>query len=332
MYFAKYNISYEIADFQKKYDSVYVSISGDLNKWAQYKDSMSLVGHSPRVIFDLSDLYLVDSPLRDRLRAIYNYFSGRTKTFRSSYRKTMMNMIEASDVVICGSLEQREMLLPLHSNVIVMRDYYVNDIRTRKSVWKLVKTGEIHILWEGFSHGGISYFRMLSDILSCLKCCDVHVHIVTDPTYCRIGGKHFCNASYDVIAPLFLKSNVNFHLYDWNQTTFSHIASACDLAIIPIPDDPVARMKPENKLLLLWSVGLPVIVSDTPSYSRVMNAVGKKELVCAKPSDWLSAISQLTSSESYRVGYMLCAQKYIDEYCSDQALLKSWDLIFAELC
>ena len=54
----------------------------------------------------------------------------------------------------------------------------------------------------------------------------------------------------------------------WSETV-SVIATACDLAVIPLPlDRPLERNKPETKLISFWRMGLPVVTSATPAYVR----------------------------------------------------------------
>jgi len=328
MYFDQYQIPYETADFGKHYDAVYVSIAADLNKWCEYKAAHTSANKSPRVVFDLSDSYLSADPLSDRIRSVYHYLTGRTRKLSLSYRQSVKRMIRASDVLLCGSHEQRTALLPLHPNVMIMRDYYGYALRSRKASYGLAGENELHVLWEGLSHGNIGSFRLLREILERLPDRDVHVHIVTDSTYCRFGSKHLCQPTYAVLEKVFAGSGITFHMYDWNSTTFSSIAAACDLALIPIPDDPIKRNKPENKLLLLWSIGLPVITSSTPSYARVMKAVGAEELTCDTPAEWRQAILDLASSEKRRAAHMRAASAYVAEHCADEVLFTAWEAVF----
>ena len=328
-YFAKRQISYETADFTKYYDAVYVSLAADLNKWCEYKAARAIDGNSPRVIFDLSDSYMSSGPMIDRLRAISHYIIGRTNRLSLSYKETLKKMIRASDVVLCGSMEQKDILSHFHNNVVVMRDYFSGDIRSRKLSYKLINESELHILWEGFSHGNIEIFHLLRSLLANLQDRKIHLHIVTDSIYCRIGAKHLCKPTYSVLAEVFKDSDISFHMYDWSAATFSSIATACDFALIPIPDDPVMKAKPESKLLLLWSIGVPVITSSTLSYARVMKAIGAETQACTTSEDWRLAILNLASSEEWRTEHMRSANTYLANDCNDESLFNIWDSVFS---
>jgi glycosyltransferase involved in cell wall biosynthesis len=328
-YFAKRKISYETADFTKFYEAVYVSLSADLNKWCEYKALKTNKENSPRVIFDLSDSYMSAGPMIDRLRSIFHLISGHTSRLSFSYKETLKKMIGSSDVVLCGSMEQKELLGCLHENVVIIRDYFGEDIRTRKTSYKLANEGELHILWEGLSHGNIEIFRLLRSLLENLQDRKVHLHIVTDPIYCSIGAKYICKPTFSVLAEVFKESDITFHLYAWNAVTFSSIAAACDFALIPIPEDPVMWAKPENKLLLLWSIGVPVITSRTPSYARVMKAIGAEGQACVTPEDWRRAVLNLVSSDKWRTENMRSANTYLANHINDESFFNTWDSVFS---
>jgi hypothetical protein len=323
-YFRRKGIEFRIADSSTEYDAVYVSLTADLNEWRSYKARYP----ETLVILDLSDLYLMAGPIPDRLRAVFHYLTGRTRALRWSYIATIRDMMRASDVVLCGSEEQKRFLEKLHANVIVMRDYYGLDLSARKESYALNSSGSLNVLWEGFAHGNIRAFEMLRDVLSGVNGYRVRVHVVTDPRYCRFGGRMLCQPTYQVLQSVFRGSPVGFHLYDWNALTFSAIATLCDMAVIPVQDDPIARSKPENKLLLLWSLGLPVVTSRTASYARVMQSVGN-DFTCETLDEWGSKIRALAESQQLRVSYMHAAARYVENHCSETAISRTWDEVFA---
>jgi hypothetical protein len=329
VYFHALGIAYEEAVFETAYTAVHVSIAADLTRWVGYKKAHTVNGVSPHVIFDLSDSYLAASPLMDWLRPAYYYFSGRNHKWRGPLSRSIRQMIDESDVILCGSVEQKEVLAELHPKVLVMRDFFDADIRSVKRDYTLVKDGELHVLWEGFAHGSSkASFKMLYEILRGLKRTAVHLHVVTDPTCCAVGGRILCRPTYSMLKRIFGGSGVHIHVYDWNITTFSSIASACDLALIPIPNDPIMQAKPENKLLLLWSVGLPVITSATASYRRVLQAVGSSSLACGTLNEWLGAIELVAASPTWRESHMAAARQYLARHCSKDVILGSWQGVF----
>ena len=95
--------------------------------------------------------------------------------------------------------------------------------------------------------------------------------------------------------------------------------------VIPIDvRSPMAWNKSENKLLGMWSLGLPVFTSPTPSYSRVMNEAKLSECLVAN-IDWNQRLSNFvnqsaTSNEIARIGYNFAKTR-----SSSFALDKLWE-------
>src|SRR5260370_11719021 len=100
----------------------------------------------------------------------------------------------------------------------------------------------------------------------------IAIHVITALRYGKcLNGRFAQRRTEDEAAKIFDP----IHLYAWSEQTCSAISTACDLALIPIPlQDPVCAGKPENKLLFFWRLGMPVVVSATPAYTRVMQQCG----------------------------------------------------------
>lgn len=325
-YFKKQGIRFETAEFTKTYDAVYVSIAADLGLWSGYKAARQAVGASPLVVFDLSDDVLSEKPARDLMRGVYYYLTRRNSALDLSYKSAVLRMVAGSDVLLCGSEEQKAALDRLHTNVVVIRDFFLDDIHARKASLALRRPRELNVLWEGLSHGNHDIFVMLREVLDGVKGFQVHAHVVTDPTYCRVGSSHLCEPTWSVLTRIFARSRVLVHHYAWTPQTFSAIASSCDIGVIPVPDNPVMRRKPENKLLLLWQIGLPVVASDTASYSRVMRAVGQ-DFAVGTHADWHQKVTALAGDQAAREKYMIAANQYLDRTCSERAIMQTWEQV-----
>lgn len=323
----KFGVDYDIAQYNKHYTHVYITIGADLSLWSNYLVQWDKSISRPRLIFDFCDDLLTASFLHDHLRSCYFFISGKNKRFNFSYKKTILKMISCADIVVCGSTEQKLKLDKIHANVVIVRDFFGADIHNKKVNYALRSGKELNIFWEGLSHGNIEIFRKLREIVDSIHEYKIHLHIVTDPVYCRIGSKFFCKSTFCVLSDIFKGSDAKFHLYDWTTTTFSAIASSCDFAIVPIPQNSTMRSKPENKMLLLWQLGLPVVASDTESYSRVMTNAELK-YIARTPLDWKGMILELASSIENRKDYMRRAQNYLDCFCSESVILSSWNKIF----
>lgn len=324
-------IDFEPARLDGDYDLVYVTVTSDLDAWQKYKLDRAAIGKKVQIVFDLSDAYLASDQfeLRDALRGIFFYLSGRTSRFRLSFKSVLIEMIRNSDAIVCGSPEQQEILRQYHDNVHVIYDCFDKDLRARKESYE-IPDGEVNIVWEGLSHGNIGIFQMLAEILSGLRGRKINLHMITDQKYCRFSSKYHCRATASVLERVFSGSGVKVYFYSWHPATFARIATSCDLAMIPIPEDPIMRLKPESKLILLWSLGIPVITTATASYARTMDDAGV-HWYCADHAEWMERIESLVGSSDVREDYMRSVGKYLLERHSTGALLGRWDALLDTL-
>ena len=59
----------------------------------------------------------------------------------------------------------------------------------------------------------------------------------------------------------------------------------------------VTSGKPENKLVLLWQLGMPVLTSATPAYERAMAAAGL-DMVCRSEAEWRSGLERMIGASA----------------------------------
>jgi hypothetical protein len=100
-------------------------------------------------------------------------------------------------------------------------------------------------------------------------------------------------------------------------------SSRCEFAIIPIDtNDDFANHKPENKLLGLWVLGLPVLFSDTPAYKRVAKQAGLMD-ACISREQWHQALNNHLSLLNR--SYMDSAKAYLERSHSKEILIEKWE-------
>jgi glycosyltransferase involved in cell wall biosynthesis len=104
--------------------------------------------------------------------------------------------------------------------------------------------------------------------------------------------------------------------------------TACDLAIIPInTDSPLARGKPENKLLLFWRMGMPTLVSSTPAYSRAMDTCGL-DFYCKNNDEWAEKLEKLIVDVETRKKAGQTGKQHADSFYSEKIYMEKWDRLF----
>ncbi|MDA1354604.1 MAG: hypothetical protein O3A01_09125, partial [bacterium] len=253
------NLKFTLAIPEERYDLVVLSQMADISVWCDYPHG--------KVVYDFIDSYLAipRTNIKQWLRGLVMYAIGRHRRFRFDYRATLQNMCSRADAVICSTKEQAGDIKPFCQNVHLILD-------VQKSIINRVKEDyssglPFNLVWEGLPIN-IWHLNQIQDVL---KNIDKHrpliLNIVTDPERSRLLGRFGRIHSIDLARKVF--NSVKLHI--WDESTWSDIIRNCDLAVIPIDlSDSFAFGKPENKLLLFWRMGMPVITSATPAYLRAM--------------------------------------------------------------
>ena len=319
------NINLERAVFEKHYDILYLSGKTDMTYWPYYKKKNKY--SDTKIIFDASDPYLSDPILHNIARSIYFFLFRKSKYYDFSYAISFKRMINCSDIIICASAEQKKLLKKFNKKIFVLRDYFEEDIYDKKTEWE-IKNNEINFFWEGQSHSNIKIFLLLKKILTKIKGYKIKLHIVTDRKYCILGGQYVCFSTPNLLQKLFKNTGIEIIFYDWNRENLSSAAKKSDIGLIPIPNKRRLLLKPENKMILMWSLGLPVIATETDSHLRVMNSINSNWL-CSSIDEWESKICLLIKEKQARLKYIYSISNFLKNEYSTNALSKTWDKIIS---
>jgi hypothetical protein len=90
---------------------------------------------------------------------------------------------------------------------------------------------------------------------------------------------------------------------------------------------PMQRLKPENRLLIMWRVGLPCLTSPSPAYTRVSRKAGVVA-ACNSSEEWLENFNRFLNDPGFAFNQILAGQNYLRENHNKALLLKKWDLAF----
>jgi len=318
-YAARRDLPYEIARPAERYDIVVSSASGDLSLWSE-------LPRQTKFILDMVDSYLAvegTSP-RAAFRGLFKYAFGHTRRLHLNYRRLIEDSCRRADAVICTTEEQRESILRLCPNVHVILDF---QSEVASSVKQDYGRGEVfHLVWEGLGQN-VQTFRELRGAFRTLRARHrIALHLITDLEYPRVSTSHWMRPTKDLVRELFGRADV--YLYEWNTKMFATVCTSCDLAVIPIPlGSPFLRGKPENKLVLFWRMGLPVVTSATPAYERAMGRAGLA-MTCKSEQDWVMMLERYLGDESARREAGRRGLEYAREEYSDARLEKQWDDVF----
>jgi hypothetical protein len=309
-----------VLDASKKVDVVIVSEKSDFNS------SLFSTKKTP-IIFDLIDAYM--SPLnnfedfgRGLAKKSTGQISGQIKPF-SSHVKDFC--IKAS-AVICSSEEQEVIISKYNTNTHVILDSHEEFPIIEFSHRDRSTHSKSRIFWEG-QPATIRGVKQIYPILSRLN--ETHpliLDFVTDRKYFQFLGRYFQRETEFLIQRDLKDLIGNASLTNWSVNNVCESALKSDVAMIPINlSIPMQRLKPENRLLIMWRLGLPCLTSASPAYIRVANKANVAS-ACVHPTDWLENFRRLLEDRSFARDEVLRGQSYIRDNHNKTLLLKKWDL------
>ncbi len=320
-YAERRGLQFEISKPGRKYDLVVLSARADITAWAR------LPRGGPKIVYELIDSYLEVPRFQAKnvLRGPAKFVTRETSRLALSYRRAIEDMCRRADAVVCSTPEQRTSISALNQNTHAILDFHGHLIRTHKRRYSI---GErLNLVWEGQPEN-LGSLELVAPALAELRQeLKISLHLITDLQYFRILGRYWALETERRVRALFADT----YLYQWNEVMLAPIATNCDIGIIPLPDDdPLMRAKPENKLLLLWRMGIPTVVSDTPAYTRTMAACNLN-MTCHSSSDWVATLRHLATDESIRRRAARVGRIYSEDEHGEQQLLARWDAMFASI-
>lgn len=285
-------IPIEPAELGRDYDLAYITYSGDMPGWIARKRRE---GDRLKLIFELIDAYFTETGLARRLlKGVGRFGMGTDSRLSPDLRRTLIGACEISDAVICSTEEQRETIRRYNPNTFLSFDYFGDELGSPREDYS--RSGKLRIVWEGQSTT-LPNLQVIREPLNDLRD-DLELHIVTDPRIYRYFGRFGAYPAMEALNGI----ECDKHYHGWDRSNFSREITACDVAVIPIDrSNALWWGKPENKLILLWQLGMPVLTTATPVYRRVMDAAGL-DMSCATVAEWGEQLESLINARPAELG------------------------------
>lgn len=309
-----------VTDLTQKVDVIVASENSDLQ-------SPFFTQKGTPVVFDLVDAYL--SPLnifddfaRGLAKKLSGQISGDVKPFSHHVRGFCLN----ANAVICSSVEQESVIQQFNSNTHVILDSHDEIPMLDPKPVEDIQLGRTHILWEGqpATIRGVSQISSVLFELSKIRI--LRFDFVTDEKYFRYLGRYFERNTGRLLSKDLYQIRDNVKITPWTPENLVSNAKGASIAMIPIDlSIPMQRLKPENRLLIMWRLGLPCLTSPSPSYIRVANLAGVKA-TCASQEDWFENFRNLLNNPTFAREEVLRGQNYLQKKHTRAILLKKWDL------
>jgi len=220
---------------------------------------------------------------------------------------------------------QRTFILPFCQNVHVVLDTHDAVVRDVKQDYKV--GAPISLVWEGLPSNINQLGKIRSVLRELSRRYQLELNVVTDLEGFLFLDKFWKVPSTKIVRRVFDRTKV----HAWDKNTCARIITECDIAVIPIDlRNPLTVGKPENKLILLWRMGMPVVTSATPAYTRAMDEAGMS-LTCKDDVEWETKLETLILSEEARRDAGNRGKEYVLRRFSEALIHDQWDAVFRSI-
>ena len=308
-----------VTDLDRKVDVLVISEKSNFN-------SSSLANTRAPIVFDLVDAYLSPSSIpEDFVRGIAKWFTGEIGGAIKPFSYHIRDFCRIADAVVCSSIEQKEVISRLNPRTHVILDSHeeIDFLEIKKPI--STRSKDNRILWEG-QPATIPGIRQISSaLLELQNRIDFELDLVTDERYFKILGNFIQSDTISLIKRNLTKNFESLKIVPWTIDNLVNVAKTSKLGLIPIDISvPMQRLNPENRMLIMWRLGLPCLTSPSPAYIRVASEADVSS-VCYDSNSWLSKIITLLENETFAHEEILKGQNYLRENHTEKILLEKWD-------
>jgi hypothetical protein len=275
------------------------------------------------VIIDLIDGYLGnENPIVDLARGLGKIGTSQLSGKPKKYSTVLSQAIAQANATICASAEQNAPISKITNNSHIILDFHEEfsfiPFSENSSIPK-------QLLWEGqaFTADGLKSLEKV--FVQIIQKEPIALNLVTDLETPRILGRFGKKSTINRVGKLPKILGQNFALTPWSIPNVISSARNSLVSIIPLdPGNVLNPLKPENRLLIMWRLGLPCLTSPTLAYERVMKDAGL-DSICRTVHEWRSKLEEFISSPSIRRDNVQKGQAYIHEKHNETETLKRWD-------
>jgi len=308
-------------DLNQNLDVIVVTAKGDLNSkfWTTNKVP---------VIFDLVDAYLSPSgKLEDFGRSIAKSLNGELSGFTKYFSKRIEEFCKYSRAVICSSIEQEVIIRTCNRNTHVILDSHEEIPWLSPGSNSVLRSFEKHLFWEG-QPATLRGLKVLSSAFQEIqKRFNVHLNLITDSNYFLLLNSYLKRDTLSLVRRNLRVREDFLHVVPWSTGNLTAYAQKSSLGVIPVDISiPSQRLKPENRLLIMWRLGLPALTSPTPAYLRVSLEAGT-QVICHSSDEWRENLMTLLNDNRYARAQVVQGQDYLRANHSRDSLLRKWDYV-----
>jgi hypothetical protein len=306
---------------------VVITSSSDIGFWASFRKS----NPKSKVLFDAVDgIHGETSKIKDLFRGFSYVATGRVSSKPSSFKNLLQKYIPYFDAVVCSSPEQAMLWAEITSQKIFDILDFHEEIPTLRNFSSENRPKSIGLLWEGLPYT-LHHLSNLSKLLNSSINYELSLDVVSSKYAYRYLGKYGKIETERELRKIFRNSLSRIHFHEWSVNTLVEVAKRNSLAVLPIePRTSYEYLKAENRLLIMWRLGLPTLTGPLPSYKRLQKNLGI-DFVCDDEIDWRQNIELFALDTPSRQRYRTRFEAYLAANHSKDTLLRRWDGVFESL-
>ena len=282
--------------------------------------------HDCPIVIDLVDAYLADQPrfLQDFGRNVLRSLNGRSSLRFLRYTDYLKYACRNADAVVVATIEQSKFIDGLNRNVHV-----IIDDQSEMTADSTIPDEQFHLdnksflFWEGLGYTLKHFKSISSEIEDFLLLNNYYLKLLTNLKFHRWGG--FLGTTYTekLVRKIFPRTWDRVEVIPWSIEATKKAARLSTLGIIPITkSDKFAMFKPENKLISMWAMGIPVLCSPTSAYARVAHEINAPAILCE--DNWLKSLELMVADSESREDIFSKGIHYYNKNCTREILQLKW--------
>lgn len=304
-----------VTDLSKEVDVIIVSENSN------FKKILAMKKKTP-IILDLIDGYLAENNIfADYLHSLSRKNLSNVLDLPKLFSTELKNFCIESDAVVCSSLEQSELIKNYNSNIHIILDSHEEIPILKPKKYR----NDNKILWEGLPVT-IYNINQISSVLENISL-DTYLDLefLTDKHYFKYGNKFVKKETLTVLKKDLKRFSGQIRILPWTVNNLVDASKTSKLAVIPLNLNlTMNRFKPENKLLIMWRLGLPCLVAPNSSYLRVAEKLDLDN-ICYDDSDWMKKTKRYLLDPEFAFLEACKGQNYVIEQHSKSIILSKWD-------
>jgi hypothetical protein len=299
---------------------IVITSSSNLGYWAKAKISTP-------IILDVVDGLVGEQSLVRNLLRGYGYWGTRRSTtiLPNTYRQLILAVARKCKIVVCSSPEQVTEWAKYKVNAVDILDIHEEIPHLNKSA---ITTKDIsnEIFWEGLP-ATLDSMSLLNDFFTHNQNSEFTLNVLTNLNSYKYMNKYIKIDLIQMLKKQLNYKNLNLNLIPWSANALTTYSQKSTLGVIPILGfKGYNHLKAENRLLIMWRLGLPVLTSPLASYRRVMIDAGI-DGICENQEEWRKKLNGLFESAGMREEFIGKSRLYLIKRHNLDDILKKWDFV-----